>query len=144
MQDNSNKEASKKKTRGKTKLLILTKEKTKGSRVVVELNLANQPFRDNAARFSSFLGITARELVPITLKSWKDMSENFINQTWEHVTQQFNLDDCHKKYTFRKLCKLWRDHRSHLVKIVMKQAQVVGQPRVASLLKPDNVKTMDE
>ncbi|CAB4308721.1 unnamed protein product [Prunus armeniaca] len=51
MQDNSNKEASKKKTRGKTKLLILTKEKTKGSRVVVELNLADQPFRDNAARF---------------------------------------------------------------------------------------------
>ncbi|CAB4278338.1 unnamed protein product [Prunus armeniaca] len=100
MQDNSNKEASKKKTRGKTKLLILTKEKTKGSRVVVELNLADQPFRDNAARFSSFLGITARELVPITLKSWKDMSENFINQTWEHVTQQFNLDDCHKNILF--------------------------------------------
>ncbi|BBG99407.1 transposable element gene [Prunus dulcis] len=86
--------------RGKAKLLSLTKGKTKGSRVVVEFNLADQPFRDNAARFSSFLGITARELVPITLKSWKDMSDNFINQIWEHITQKFSLDDCHKKYTF--------------------------------------------
>ncbi|CAL9013231.1 unnamed protein product, partial [Prunus brigantina] len=52
--------------------------------------------------------------------------------------QKFNLDDCHKKYTFQKLGKLWRDHRSNLVKMVMKQAQVVGLPRAASLLKPDN------
>ncbi|CAL9018930.1 unnamed protein product, partial [Prunus brigantina] len=50
----------------------------------------------------------------------------------------FSLNDCHKKYILRKLRKLWRDHRSNLVTMVMKQAQVVGLPRAASLLKPDN------
>lgn len=40
--------------------------------------------------------------------------------------------------------KLWRDHKSLLLKDVMKQAEEVGLPHAAALLKPDNVDSMDK
>jgi hypothetical protein len=42
------------------------------------------------------------------------------------------------------MMKIWRDHKSLLLKDVMKQAEEVGLPRAAALLKPDNVDSMEE
>ncbi|KAK9914593.1 hypothetical protein M0R45_038363 [Rubus argutus] len=80
----------------------------------------------------------------MTAPTWKEFSDTFKNQIWEHVTTSFIVDECHKKQIFRRMTKLWRDNRSILLKEVMKQASVVGLQRVAALLKPDNMESMDE
>lgn len=86
IQDESNPEISKKKPRGKTKMVNLSKGKAKTSRLIVEFNYSGQPYRGDVAKFASFLGTTARELLPVTLENWKDLSQEFRNQIWEHIT----------------------------------------------------------
>ncbi|PRQ20731.1 putative transposase, Ptta/En/Spm, plant [Rosa chinensis] len=42
------------------------------------------------------------------------------------------------------MIKLWRDNRSNVMKEVEKQAEVVGLQRAATLLKPNNVESMNQ
>ncbi|KAK9928826.1 hypothetical protein M0R45_025946 [Rubus argutus] len=116
-QDVTNLEISKRKSRGKTKAL------DKGKTIVpveVAFNSRNQPYRKHAAGFSTFLGVS------------------------KHVTTYYIVDECHKKQIFRRMAKLWQDHRSLLLKEVKKQAKLVGLQTAAAMLKPDNIHSMDE
>ncbi|XP_040369373.1 uncharacterized protein LOC112198394 isoform X1 [Rosa chinensis] len=122
---------------------ILAKKKRKRP-ILVEFNERGQPIGQNAALFSSFIGASARELIPMTAATWKDLSATFKDQIWIHITTSFIVDEFYKKHIFRKMMKLWRDHRSLVVKQVEEQAKVVGLQRAAALLKPNNIESMDE
>lgn len=74
--------------RGKAKLLDIGKKKRKRP-IEVEFNQRSQPIGKYAAKFSSFLGASARELIPMTAPTWKELSDTFKNQIWEHVTVSF-------------------------------------------------------
>ena len=89
VQGENNPNATNRKTRGKAQVLCFTKGKGKGARLEVEFNDMGQPIRKNAAIFSSFLGITARELIPVTLEKWSDLTDEFIAQIWEHIMVYF-------------------------------------------------------
>ncbi|XP_062009336.1 uncharacterized protein LOC133725936 [Rosa rugosa] len=129
--------------RGKAKLLEIGKKKRKRP-ILVEFNERGQPIGKNAAIFSSFIGCTARELIPITSPTWKNLSDLFKTQIWEHITTSFTVDECYKKNVIRKMIKLWRDNRSNVMKEVEKQAELVGLQRAATLFKPNNVESMNE
>ncbi|XP_061990555.1 uncharacterized protein LOC133708977 [Rosa rugosa] len=115
--------------------------KNKG-RVEVQFNVRGQPYGEYAAGFSSFLGVTAREFVPLTTE-WKNLTNLYKRQIWEHITQKYIVPEICKKNVFRKMMKLWRDYRSLTMKEVMQQAESVGLPRAAALLKPDNIDSME-
>ncbi|XP_062013976.1 uncharacterized protein LOC133730393 [Rosa rugosa] len=132
---------SKRPPRGKAKG---DKDFKKKGRVEVEFNARGQPYGEYAAGFSSFLGVTAREFVPITVKNWKDLTDTYREQIWQHITQHYVVHEWCKKHIFRKMVKIWRDHRSLVMKEVMEQAEVVGLPRAAEQLKPDIVDSMEE
>ncbi|KAK9943177.1 hypothetical protein M0R45_008795 [Rubus argutus] len=102
------------------------------------------PTHNSPSRFSSFLGATSKDFVPVTINKWKDLSATYTQQIWEHITQHYVVHELYKRNIFRRMMKLWRDHKSLLLKDVMKQAEEVGLPRAAALLKPDNVDSMDE
>jgi hypothetical protein len=72
-----------KKGRGRAKLNYLNKGKC--AKLPVEFNERGQPICKGSNKLSSFLGTTTRELIPITWKNWKDISENFLDDIWEHV-----------------------------------------------------------
>ena len=59
----------------------------------MEFNERSQPYGKQAARFATFLGVTARELVPLTIPSWtgKAMSDEFKTEIWKHITVSFLL-----------------------------------------------------
>ncbi|KAK1556885.1 hypothetical protein Q3G72_013972 [Acer saccharum] len=114
----------KRKPRGRTKLSFLSK----GKQLHVEFITRGQPFGENTAKFSFLFGATSRELLPVTLKKRKDLAEEFINQLWGHA----------------QMAKLWRDHRSKLVKEVRKKVECDLLNRVVKNLKPDNVTSMEE
>ena len=67
VQVENNQPGRKPKPRGKAKVSCFTKGKGKGTRLEVEFNEKRQPFSANEAKLFSFLGITARELIPVTL-----------------------------------------------------------------------------
>ena len=81
--------STKPKRKGKAKVSCFTKGKGKGTRLEVEFNEMGQPFRANAAKLSSFLGITARELIPVTLDKWSDLTDDFMTQIWDHIMVVF-------------------------------------------------------
>ncbi|XP_062008074.1 uncharacterized protein LOC133725063 isoform X1 [Rosa rugosa] len=142
-QDATNSEISNRKPRGKAKAL----DKGKVIEPVeVEFNERSQPYGKHAARFATFLGVTARELVPLTIPSWtgKALSDEFKTEIWKHITTYYIVDECHKKVIFQRMSKLWRDHRSLTLKEVMKQAELVGLQTAAAMCKPDNIHSMDE
>lgn len=76
--------------RGKAKLLDIGKKKKRKRPIEVEFNQRSQPIGQYAAKFSSFLGASARELIPMTAPTWKELSDTFKNQIWEHVTVSFS------------------------------------------------------
>ena len=84
-QDATNPEISKRKPRGKAKAL------DKGKTIVpveVAFNSRSQPYGKHAAGFATFLGVSARELVPLTISTWTGnaLSDDFRTQIWQHVT----------------------------------------------------------
>ncbi|PRQ25755.1 hypothetical protein RchiOBHm_Chr6g0287111 [Rosa chinensis] len=115
--------------------------KNKG-RVEVQFNVRGQPDGEYAAGFSSFLGVTAREFVPLTTE-WKNLTDLYKRQIWEHITRKYIVPEICKRNVFRKMMKLWRDYRSLTMKEVMQQAESVGLPRAAALLKSDNIDSME-
>ncbi|KAM2889156.1 hypothetical protein FF1_012795 [Malus domestica] len=65
-------------------------EKNKGKskqrgKFLVDFNRRGQPFGENAAKYASLLGVTAKELVLITKDTWKEFADDFKHQLWEHV-----------------------------------------------------------
>ena len=69
------------KPKGRAKLQYLSKRE----KLLVDFNHRGQPFGENAAKYASLLGVTARELVPITVDTWKEFADDFKHQLWEHV-----------------------------------------------------------
>lgn len=49
------------------------------------MNGQGQPIRDNAAKLSTFIGTTVKKLVPITIESWKHVSDDDKDQIWKDV-----------------------------------------------------------
>ncbi|CAA2958051.1 Hypothetical predicted protein [Olea europaea subsp. europaea] len=131
-----------KKGRGRAKLNYLNKGK--GTKLPVEFNEKGQPICKGSTKLSSFIGTTTRELIPITWKIWKDISKNFLDGIWEHVQQKFDVDTCHRKYIMQTMEKIWRDHRSNVLKVINERGKTTGITRAAALLKPDNVESIEE
>ncbi|KAL6185090.1 hypothetical protein ACLB2K_041225 [Fragaria x ananassa] len=76
-EDPSNPESRKVKPRGKAKLLEVGKKRKRNGPIQVEFNERGQPIGKHATNFSSFIGTSARELIPITAGTWKDVSPTF-------------------------------------------------------------------
>ncbi|KAL2494662.1 Hydroxyphenylpyruvate reductase [Forsythia ovata] len=92
-----------KKGRGRAKLNYLNKGKC--AKLPVEFNERGQPICKGSNKLSSFLGTTARELIPITKKNWKDFNENFLDDIWEHVQVEELVQEDSRVDQYPKLVK---------------------------------------
>jgi hypothetical protein len=69
-----------KNTRGPTKMLVIAKRQ--GERKTIQFNERDQPVGEESVKFSSFLGVLAREIVPITHDSWVLMDDKSKERLW--------------------------------------------------------------
>lgn len=90
-EDPSNPKSRKVKPRGKAKLLEVGKKRKRNGPIPVEFNERGQPIGKHVANFSSFIGTSARELIPITAGTWKDVSPTFQDDIWKHIKVSFLL-----------------------------------------------------
>ena len=84
---NSTENPKEKKKRGPSKLTLHYKGKQKCDEV--DFNERNQPVGPESVKLSTLEGILARELVPITMKTWREVPENVKDKLWACVKVTF-------------------------------------------------------
>lgn len=122
-----------KKGRGKAKMLNIPE----GKQLEIEFNERGQPIGLNSPKYSSLLGVTVKEIVPITMK-WEDVTDIIKERLWTCVKSRFIVDDCRKDDAIAKMAKIWSEYKSRIRKI-MKRAPAGNTP-----IRPDNVKSNED
>ena len=69
----------KKKKRGPTRMGMVQ------SRIKITFNERGQPVAENSSKLSSYLGVIAREHIPIVIDDWRKVDEEIKQQLWELV-----------------------------------------------------------
>ena len=75
----------KRKGRGSTKLPDVTKDKSAGVRKVIEYNRRGQPIGKYKAKYMSYHGVLARQMVPLAYKTWFKVPVELKDKLWDCV-----------------------------------------------------------
>ena len=60
-----------------------------GEKIIVAFNERGQPILESGRKYTSFLGVIVKEVVPVTIKTWGDVSDNIIASLWTAVRYIF-------------------------------------------------------
>ncbi|CAH1439971.1 unnamed protein product [Lactuca virosa] len=100
-----------------------TKEKANKVKLVVTYNKKGVPVGKEATKLSTFKGLVARTMVPITYESWLEVSDE----------EKFVVDPKSRKQTLQSIGKKWRNLKHYLyAKFIMNRSK---DPK-ANLFKP--------
>ncbi|KAK2420428.1 hypothetical protein QL285_031156 [Trifolium repens] len=95
----------KKRTRGVTLMRKVFKAKSSGIKLEVTWNDKGQPIGDNSRCLSSFIGLTARRIVPIYFDHWNTIDKTikpaldaYKQDIWDEIRSAFVIGDEHYDY----------------------------------------------
>ncbi|XP_024639753.2 uncharacterized protein [Medicago truncatula] len=113
--------------RGVTRLPKIHKAKSNGNRIEVQWNARGQPVKHNSKSFASFVGVTVRRLVPISLDNWsakrnKSVVDVYKENIWDEIQKAFVIGDEHREYVLREAGKLHRAFRTKIAKFFLKDS----------------------
>ncbi|RXI07979.1 hypothetical protein DVH24_014545 [Malus domestica] len=74
-----------KKPRGATQLQELVRGRSDGDQLEVGYNSKGQPCGLAGAKLASFIGVMARNTVPITIPTWKEVESSYKKKIWDMV-----------------------------------------------------------
>ena len=74
-----------KRDRGPSTLDRIAKMRALGKKIEVELNPDGVPLGENGKDLKSYLGIVARDVVPITYKHWNEVPTSLKDRIWETI-----------------------------------------------------------
>ncbi|XP_056862991.1 uncharacterized protein LOC130510571 [Raphanus sativus] len=90
--------------------------KDPNTRVHVDFNSLGEPYGEGSVKLSSYLGPLVREHVPVTLESWKKLTDEVKTMLWKSVQARFEIDDDYQRDALLKhMGALWRSSKSRLV-----------------------------
>ncbi|KAL5846313.1 hypothetical protein ACOSQ3_009837 [Xanthoceras sorbifolium] len=76
-------ETGSKKRKGRGKNQLDSNKIAKAKEMGIHFNVFGQPVGDNSIPLSTFCGTLVCQLIPITYKSWPEVSEILKNSVWE-------------------------------------------------------------
>ncbi|KAL5547218.1 hypothetical protein UlMin_006905 [Ulmus minor] len=87
VQEKKNSEKKKKQPRGPTYMPKVIRKKIQGERMPVSINRRGQFVGHNGTELQSYLGVLARQNVPISFPSWPKVSRELKDKIWEQAQQ---------------------------------------------------------
>ncbi|KAL5571036.1 hypothetical protein UlMin_020633 [Ulmus minor] len=107
-------EKKKRKGRGATYMLTVIRKKFHGSCSTVAVNRRGQLIGPIAVELQSYVGILARQSVPITITTWHKVPNELKNKIWEQILVIFNVDPRAKKRVLSSVAAKWKQFKSRL------------------------------
>ncbi|XP_023635218.1 uncharacterized protein LOC111829659 [Capsella rubella] len=99
-----------------------------------------EPYGDGSVKLSSYLGILAREHVPIILECWPKLPEASKTLLMKSIQARFDVDvDVHRNALLTQIGSLWRSSKSRTVKEILEADNT--QQRMN--LRPRNVSPIE-
>ncbi|CAI8593648.1 unnamed protein product [Vicia faba] len=114
--------------RGVTRLQKIHKAKSNGKRIEVQWNSRGQPIKHNSKTFASFIGVTVRRLVPISLDNWsakknKEVVGVYKQNIWDEIEKAFIIGEEHPAFVYREDRKLHRAFRTKMARSYLKDSK---------------------
>ncbi|CAI9276860.1 unnamed protein product [Lactuca saligna] len=91
------------------------------------------PVGKEATKLSTFEGLVARTMVPITYDSWLEVSEEVREGLWQYVLEKFVVDPKSRKQILQSIGKKWRNFKHYLYAKFIKNR---SKDTKANLFKP--------
>ncbi|KAH7849778.1 hypothetical protein Vadar_022857 [Vaccinium darrowii] len=108
-----------KRRRGSTFLPDVIKDRSSGERREVHYNKRGQTIGETKPKYSSWLGVLARTMVPID-REWKEVTNENKNKLWECVQMSFKVDPRSKKKVLSNIATSCRTFRKALTTYIRK------------------------
>ncbi|KAL5551150.1 hypothetical protein UlMin_001326 [Ulmus minor] len=132
-------DGKKKKKRGPTRMGMVQ------SRIKITFNERGQPVAENSSKLSSYLGVIAREHIPIVIDNWRKVDEEIKQQLWELVQQRFIWEGDHKDIIFKMLNNCWRIYKSRKTAEIIEANEAVDRSRALNnIIRPQNLRSNTE
>ncbi|KAL5547397.1 hypothetical protein UlMin_007084 [Ulmus minor] len=107
-------EKKKRKGRGATYMPTVIRKKIRGSRSTVAVNRRGQLVGPIAVELQSYVGVLARQSVPITITTWHKVPNELKNKIWEQILAFFYVDRRAKKRVLSSAAAKWKQFKSRL------------------------------
>ncbi|XP_052298586.1 uncharacterized protein LOC127898630 isoform X4 [Citrus sinensis] len=104
----------KRKSRGRTNLPQLVRNRNNGQKLIVEYNKRGQPHGKVATRLFSFLGVLARTMVRISYEDWSKVPSETKEKIWECIKFSFEVDDELQGKFLSSAANKWRTFKNRL------------------------------
>ncbi|KAL5555794.1 hypothetical protein UlMin_038030 [Ulmus minor] len=104
----------KRKGQGATYMPTFIRKKIHGSRSTVVVNRRGQLVGPTAVELQSYVGILARQSVPITITTWHKVPNELKNKIWEQILAIFNVEPRAKKRVLSSAAAKWKQFKSRL------------------------------
>ncbi|XP_020871070.1 uncharacterized protein LOC110225627 [Arabidopsis lyrata subsp. lyrata] len=136
--DENERPAKRKRHRGPTKMKNIAKDPNVRERV--DYTLMGDPYGPGSVKLSSYVGPLVREHVPITIDTWKNVSEEIKTVLWKSIQARFELDEEFQKVAvLKQMGNLWRSYKSRIVRDI--NGATNNQQRMN--LRPNNINPAD-
>lgn len=106
---------SRRRSRGRTRMMYVWK-KHSNRKMVIWANRFGQPIGPEAAKFTNFCGVVARNphLCPLGYPNWSKVPTENKMAAFSTIKEHFIYPDDLKKWVNKSVCKKWRDYKSYL------------------------------
>ncbi|XP_075483398.1 uncharacterized protein LOC142523476 [Primulina tabacum] len=104
------------KSRGRTHMDKLARQRVQGIRKDVTFNKLGQPIGEAAVEMQSYVGVLSREKIKISYKNWKRVPSDVKELIWESVNLMYNVDTTRKKGCLKSANNKWRQYKTHLTR----------------------------
>ncbi|KAL5569746.1 hypothetical protein UlMin_026321 [Ulmus minor] len=116
VQEKKNSEKKKKQPRGPTYMPKVIRKKIQGERMPVSINRRGQFVGHNGTELQSYLGVLARQNVPISFPSWPKVSRELKDKIWEQAQAVYDVDVKARKLALSSAGSKWRQFKYKLAK----------------------------
>ncbi|KAK7293238.1 hypothetical protein RJT34_16101 [Clitoria ternatea] len=118
-----------KKVRGMTRMPEVTIAREQGRKFKVNWNSRGEAIEPGKKRFKAYIGVVARQTVPISHDNWKFVPGHLKDEIWDEIQKCFEVDQGHKSYVLRTAGRILRNFRSTVRnKNVDEEGNLVSEP----------------